>query len=273
VIPRAHITAWRRTTPWLTDAQVEQDLILSRALVEIFTAPALSSQLAFRGGTALHKLYLGPPSRYSEDIDLVQVEAGPIGAVMTALHAQLDPWLGEPRRKQSQGRVAFLYRFDSEIPPITPLRLKVEVNTREHFAVLGFTRKPLVMENPWFAGKADILTYELEELLGTKLRALYQRKAGRDLFDLGVALTGSPEPDAEKIMRCFLRYMDYVGATVSRAEFEANLAGKLTDSEFLSDAGPLLAPRSSQFDPIAAAEVVMTKLIARLPGEPWKGNR
>jgi hypothetical protein len=34
-------------------------------------------------------------------------------------------------RKQSEGRVTFIYRFDSEIPPVTPLRLKVEINTRE----------------------------------------------------------------------------------------------------------------------------------------------
>jgi predicted nucleotidyltransferase component of viral defense system len=73
VISRAHITAWRAIAPWSTDAQVEQDLIVSRALVQIFSESTLSSRLAFRGGTALHKLFLNPPSRYSEDIDLVQV--------------------------------------------------------------------------------------------------------------------------------------------------------------------------------------------------------
>ena len=67
MIPRAHITAWRSIAPWSTDAQVEQDLVLSRALVEIYTDPALASSLAFRGGTALHKLYLSPALRYSED--------------------------------------------------------------------------------------------------------------------------------------------------------------------------------------------------------------
>jgi hypothetical protein len=101
--------------------------------VELFSNSLLRAQLAFRGGTALHKLFLTPAQRYSEDIDLVQVEAGPIGPIMEALHKTLDPLLGEPRRKQSQGRNTFILRFDSEIPPITPLRLKVEINTREHF--------------------------------------------------------------------------------------------------------------------------------------------
>jgi hypothetical protein len=36
VIPKAHIVAWRQVAPWVSDAQVEQDLIMSRALVAIF---------------------------------------------------------------------------------------------------------------------------------------------------------------------------------------------------------------------------------------------
>lgn len=63
---------------WRSDAQVEQDLIISRALVEIFSDDFLRENLAFRGGTALYKLYLTPAPRYSEDIDLVQIKEGPI---------------------------------------------------------------------------------------------------------------------------------------------------------------------------------------------------
>lgn len=84
MIPRAHITDWRSQAPWPTDAQVEQDLVLTRALTEIFIRSAVANAVAFRGGTALHKLYLERPGRYSEDIDLVQIEAGPIGNVLDA---------------------------------------------------------------------------------------------------------------------------------------------------------------------------------------------
>ena len=79
--------------------QLEQDLIISRALVEIFNHPLLAESLAFRGGTALFKLHLAP-MRYSEDIDLVQVHPAPIGPVMDALQEKLNSWLGKPRRKQ-----------------------------------------------------------------------------------------------------------------------------------------------------------------------------
>lgn len=274
MIPRAYITAWRRTAPWSTDAQVEQDLALSRALVEIYSDPVLNTQVAFRGGTALHKLFLRPAFRYSEDIDLVQVDAGAIGPVITALRARLDPWLGEPRRNQSEGRMTLIYRFESEIPPITPLRLKVEVNTREHFAVLGFTKRDVVVDNPWFSARAQALTYPLEELLGTKLRAFYQRKKGRDLFDLSVALAQHPDLDRERVIECFQRYMEHTGSRVSRAEFEANLADKMADPVFHGDIEPLLALTEAvggAFDAVQAAEAVMAQLIAKLPGEPWRG--
>jgi len=71
VIPRDYITEWRTEAPWVQDFQVEQDLVISRALVEIFSHPLLRDALAFRGGTALYKLHLKPAARYSEDIDLV----------------------------------------------------------------------------------------------------------------------------------------------------------------------------------------------------------
>jgi len=227
VIPRAHITSWRAVAPWSTDAQVEQDLILSRALIEIFSNAILASHLAFRGGTALHKLFLNPASRYSEDIDLVQLNSEPIGPILTALHQTLDPWLGKPRRKQSEGRATLIYRFNSEIAPITPLRLKVEINTREHFSVFGYLPKKFRVKSPWFNGETEITTYSVEELLSTKVRALYQRKQGRDLFDLAVAFERIHELNTEKIVKGFLRYMEHDGTPITRAQFEANLSRNL----------------------------------------------
>lgn len=97
MIPRAHITAWQSKAPWSTDAQVEQDLVVCRALVDLYSDELVGREVAFRGGTALHKLHFDPAGRYSEDIDLVQVNAGPIGSAMNAMRARLDPWLGKPQ--------------------------------------------------------------------------------------------------------------------------------------------------------------------------------
>jgi len=124
LIPRAHVTAWRSHAPWPTDAQVEQDLVLSRALVELYRNPSVAQTVAFRGGTALHKLFFTTPGRYSEDIDLVQIAAGAIGPILDAIRTTLDPWLEEPKRKQGQGRVTMIYRFEATTRPIQPTRLR-----------------------------------------------------------------------------------------------------------------------------------------------------
>ncbi len=102
MIPRADITAWRSVAPWRLNEQVEQDLVISRILVAIFSDPVLNKIVAFRGGTALYKIYLKPPARYSEDIDLVQIEVGSIGPIFDRLRSCLT-FLGTPCVKQSQG--------------------------------------------------------------------------------------------------------------------------------------------------------------------------
>lgn len=263
MIPHDYITEWRARAPWPDNAQVEQDLVICRALVNIFSHPVLSNSLAFRGGTALYKLYLTPAARYSEDIDLVQARAEPAGPVMDALRAVLDPWLGAAKWKQTEGRVTFNYRFASEDPIPVALRLKVEVNTREHFAEHGFRRVPFEVASRWFNGACDITTYDLDELLGTKLRALYQRRKGRDLFDIATALSrGIADP--ARIVAAFRRYMDEGGHHVMRAELEENLAAKLEDKRFLSDIPPLLAAGQT-WDAASAAALVVGRLCPLLP--------
>ncbi len=133
MIPKADIVAWRQVAPWINDVQVEQDLIISRALVSMFGNAFIAEKLAIRGGTALHKLYFNPARRYSEDIDLVQIVPEPIGKILHILQDILNVFLGEPRRKQKERTVIMTYRMESEGPPFLQLRLKLEINTREHF--------------------------------------------------------------------------------------------------------------------------------------------
>lgn len=270
MIPQADVINWRENAPWSTDAQVEQDFVLSRALIEIFSEETLRKQLAFRGGTALNKIILPVPARYSEDIDLVQTTAGAIGDTLTRLRKRLDPWLGAPKRERSKDSVKLIYRFSSEIPPVTNLRLKVEINTREHFTVLGFKSHKLSVKSRWFSGNAEIQIYQLEEMLGTKLRALYQRKKGRDIFDIAVSVKHFPKLSKENVVKCFHKYMKHGGHKVSRAEYEKNLAEKARHPAFTKDIEPLLsADGRSDFNLETALNLVRNDFIPLLPGEPW----
>ena len=268
MIPLDYITAWRVNAPWPQLSQIEQDLIICRALVELYTHPVVAKNLAFRGGTALFKLHL-LPARYSEDIDLVQMQAGPIGPIMDAVQEKINPWLGIPKRKQSEGRVTLIWRVESEEG--LPLRLKVEINSREHFTVLGYQQFEFRMASRWYTGSALISSYRIDELLGTKLRALYQRKKGRDLFDLWqTAKTLAVNP--ETVVSCFLQYMEYEEHQLSRAEFEMNLFEKLDDSRFLDDISPLLTTGSS-WDSKAAARYVLDSLVPLMPGDAWQKTK
>lgn len=271
MIPRASITAWRRAAPWPDNTQVEQDLVLSRALVELFRRPACAEGALFRGGTALHKLFLHPPGRYSEDIDLVQRAAGPIGPLVDEIRAALDPWLGTPTRKVGPGCFTLYYRFETTFLPVVQMRVKLEINTREHFAVHGHATQRVEVSNPWFSGHTDVATFSLPELLGTKLRALYQRKKGRDLFDLDLALDHRAF-DPDRILEAFAQYMAFDGTPVTRAQFEVNMAAKLVDPAFLSDVPPLLRT-GLEHDAAAAWARVHARLVRHLPGAPWKGGR
>lgn len=269
MIPQANITAWRQVVPWSDDAQVEQDLVLSRATCELFLSSALVGKIAMRGGTALHKLVLAESFRYSEDIDLVQINAEAIGGTLDAVRGVLDPWLGKPLRKAGPGNTTLVYRFESEIQPIRPLRLKIEINTREHFVLNELKHRVLDVKNPWFSGSAEIATFDNNELMATKLRALYQRRKGRDLFDLWLCLDHQlVEPS--KVVLGFLEYMQREGHSVSRAEFEANLHGKESDDAFMSDIGPLLRP-GIEYSPVTAMDRVRSTIVSLLPGEPWRG--
>lgn len=57
MIPINFITKWAQHAPWTYQSQIEQDLVLSRALILLFQQPIIQEGLAFRGGTALNKLY------------------------------------------------------------------------------------------------------------------------------------------------------------------------------------------------------------------------
>jgi predicted nucleotidyltransferase component of viral defense system len=262
MIPEYAINEWRNTVLWGGLEQIELDLVICRALTELFNDDYLASHLAFRGGTALHKLYLSPQPRYSEDIDLVQIKAEPVKETITRISNALS-FISSPVVKQKANNNTLVFRFESEIQPVVPLKLKVEINCREHFNILGLTKIRFDVHNQWFQGECQATTYHLDELLGTKLRALYQRRKGRDLYDLYKALS-TADVNADNIVLCYKEYMKYAAGTPpSQKEFQRNVELKMQDEDFLGDMNMLLRV-GEQYDPQQAYEVVKSILLDRL---------
>lgn len=272
MIPTQNIIAWSKRAPWAEQRQIEQDLIISRALVELFSDDFLKKELRFRGGTALNKLHFPKPLRYSEDIDLVRTTEGPIGPILDRTREILEPWLGRANFKQSRVAPKLYFTVEAE-DKSAPIRLKLEINTWEREAFGGSMFQPFAVENPWFTGEADIHTFSNEEVLATKVRALLQRDKGRDLFDLSHALKAFDGLDVRKTVDFTRRYLELGETPISRAQAEERMFAKLGNRGFLADVRPLLtAEEADQFDEKAGRDAfssVFTSFIANFRGDPW----
>ncbi len=269
MIPNAYLQEWSAKAPWPDPRQIEQDLIICRALCDLFNEPKLADTIAFRGGTAINKLLFPKPLRYSEDIDLVQIKAGPIGETIDAIRSALA-WLGNCKRSQAGHSTHLIFQFTPEADANAKLKLKVEINTREHEPRHGIKTYPFAVENSWYTGKTEIRSYEPEELFGTKLRALLQRRKNRDLFDLNEGLVHLGL-DVPKVIACFDHYLAHEGKPITRANAEQRMLEKLTRS-LTEDIAPLLPPGVSFDDgqALAAFERVWHTMITQIGGDPWK---
>ena len=269
MIPASYIQEWSARAPWPDLRQVEQDLVICRALCDLFNSPALAGKIAFRGGTAIHKLLFRQPLRYSEDIDLIQTQPEAIGPTVDAVRAALS-WLGKCSRARARHSMHLEFRFAPEVDPDATLKLMIEINTRVHESLYGIKKYPFEIDSRWYRAKTEIVSFEPEELFGTKFRALLQRNKGRDLFDLHHGL-GHLSMNPDKVTACLEHYLALEGNSITRAVAEQRMLKKLERS-LIEDIVPLL-PAGITFteeDAIQAFGRVWTELVARIKGDPWK---
>jgi Nucleotidyl transferase AbiEii toxin, Type IV TA system len=235
VITTADIAHWRTQVPWTTPENVEQDLVLSRLIIEFANHPLLGQDLVFRGGTCFHKLWLDRPWRYSEDLDYVRRSDGGVGDVLDAIR-EVAQRVGFDDVRTEIGRHPKA-RLRSTFLSGQRLQIKVEMNTFERSPARPTISRAFTVASPWFQGTAEVPTFAIEELSATKIRALFQRSKGRDLFDLWLAIEhAGVSPTA--IAQCFGPYRPD-GWTIARAH--DNLTAKLQDQTFMTDLELLVA--------------------------------
>ena len=262
MISKKKIEKAREKIPWVDQLQVEQDLIIERALISIYNNPIIRDTLVFRGGTALNKLFLRPPARYSEDLDFVQLNAGNIGSAIGAIRDSMKWFLEEANLKRPRVDIGkfgtkLFYRFPN-VDGNNSI-LKIEINTREHFHVDPIQEIDFSTNSEYFAGKAQVITYSLEELMGTKLRALYQRRKGRDLFDAW-HIFSKGLVNLENVVRIFHEYNTYNGVKITKKNFLQNMEEKKQNVDFRQDISALLPPNTDySFD--TAFDYIMGKVL------------
>lgn len=262
---------------------VEQDYPLSQAVAAIFEDRFLRTQVAMRGGTVLHKGHLAPASRYSEDIDLVKVGDRPARHIEKALHRVLHPILGSPREsvvthiqlavrnllaKSTILRTEFTY--DPASSDAAHAHLKVEVNTSEKEPLYPLVTLDIdVPDGQGASRRASVVSYALDEMLGTKLRALLQREQGRDLYDLwwaweqSRATASPPMVDPSRVGEAFRFYMRQEGSSFAAADVQMELDRRMSSRKFLSDMDGFL-PFGRSYDPRQACETFIKVFLPHL---------
>ena len=166
----------------------------------------------------------------------------------------MDPWLGKSQTDSRRDAFRILYNFNPQSNTENQKRVKIEINTREHFSVYPTLSLSYKINSMWFSGECEVATDEIDELAGTKLRALYQRKKGRDLFDLDLLLSKGMI-DTERVIKSFHQYIEFQNLHISSSNFITNLDEKLSDTVFLKDMDALIIP-TYEYDPIEAGENV-----------------
>jgi predicted nucleotidyltransferase component of viral defense system len=112
----------------------------------------MSGKIAFRGGTAINKLLFEKPLRYSEDIDLVQTQPEPIRETVAAIRKALS-WLGDFKYTQASHSTHLIFKFSPEAAPDTALKVKVEINTREHKNLFELKKYPFKVNSQWYTAR------------------------------------------------------------------------------------------------------------------------
>lgn len=172
MISRGDIIAWGVDHPWPELDQIEQDLLLSEAICEISNDGLLGNELGLRGGTAFHKLFMKTPYRYSEDLDYVRSTEGGIGDIIDRLRA-VGEKLGYTVTSKIKKYPKIFWRYTSSSG--IPSKIKIEINTFERSPAMGYVFVTHSVDSPYYKKSARVRTFCEEELVATKIRALYQR--------------------------------------------------------------------------------------------------
>lgn len=283
MIQQTHLTAWQSHAPWPKRSQLEQDLRLARGVAAIFSDPVLNEHLAMRGGTVLHKAHLAPAARYSEDIDLVLVKPMETDVLDQHLRRVLKPILGNPTDSliadawlalRNVMKPSKILRTAYKFVPLGLSReetIKVEVNLNEHASLYPLVEVEIgLLNDDGDLTTALVRSYDINEMLGTKMRALMQRQQGRDLFDLSHAWHMSQQGatkyvvDGVRAMTAFEWYLEQEETRIGFAEANAALDERLRNRRFCDDMNTLLRPGLPKFDARTGADIVRTAFLSHL---------
>ena len=159
---------------------LEKDYILTLVLRHLYAEQTWKKTLVFKGGTALHKLYLG--RRLSLDLDFTAQEAIRLEAIRPTLEIP-----------QIEGRIKDAHEYQDALtinrlgfvgPLQHPNSIKIDISFRER---VQLPPRQMALSTP-YGPPFSVTCMALEEILAEKTRATLMRRAPRDYFDLWLLL-------------------------------------------------------------------------------------
>lgn len=205
---------------------------MSLLAIGVAQDPRLTDRLAWRGGTCLHQLHLERARRYSEDLDYVLVAPMRHASVVNALRDVVTE-LGMECERQEISPAHVKLWAGVEVPAASGVvRVKFEVNCADAEPILDLARVRHGVETRVWQEEAHLLTYQAAELVGTKFRALAQRRKGRDLSDLWLARR-ELLISSDVLARAADHYLAH--EEISPPELRQRIAAHLRDPDFGRD--------------------------------------
>ena len=155
-------------------ASIEKDFVLTFILKKIY-ASSFKDKLVFKGGTALHKLYLH--KRLSIDLDfseLSQININELKAIIE--DKEINSEIKDINRTADSVKIVLSYTSVLKYKN----NIVIDISRREK-PTLSLINKKL---KSYYFKEFEVLTFQLEELIAEKLRTIIQRNKPRDYLDI-----------------------------------------------------------------------------------------
>lgn len=235
----------------------ELDYRLVKTLQALYSDDFLSERLCMKGGTAINKLYLGETSRLSVDLDFnhlgskeeVLKEKRAVRELIMELLKKQDNCY-DVHYERPYGLTRIKARYKTVGGP--DQNFKIEISHVERFPIISPVKKKIMTPD----GLADIVTYTLEELTATKLRALLERFKGRDIYDL--FFISRLKPDSKIIRKMFLYYFYRSRKVFNPKVHYENIIKRYESGNYIDDVTAFIKPTVT-FDLTAATKGVISQ--------------
>lgn len=187
MIPQEALSHWDDVVPWDDNRLVEQDLALTRLILDIANHPILLNKLSLKGGTCLHKLWLPEPWRYSEDLDYNRIVASnPLEIINSLKEIAFDTGFKDTIFKQNK-LFMHLWLIDA-LDDGQEFRVKIDIQREIKSDSSAYQYRQFAIDNPWCSKQASVRSNTAEDIVASKVLALFQRSRPRDLFDMWAAI-------------------------------------------------------------------------------------